>query len=346
MLTNQWARTPEEALALCNALVWSDCGLSLTSDERLVLILRILTEGGAPAPRRIMCALGRMSRDTLGDITASLIAKGLLESKAAPGKVTGYRSTMPADVMAAIVSATHEKWAAENPARRRPGAAPDPAPTRPGWHDPASTGPGDPAPTGLGRGDPAPTRPGRGAANPPHPAPTRPGHGEPGPHKAGSDGAHITTRAHTRARALHGDGSSLKEEKKVERVVVEDTAPTTLFAADEMSNGPRINGSKIVWTDPKGEPQALPFRIIDEIIPETSRGKGTLNDVREWARAEIDLAVIDGRDGNLTRWLRAMAPKSWPRWMEMRKRAAPEGSLSTFAPPKKPRSEKLEPWEG
>jgi len=346
MLTNDWRRTPDEAMALCNALVWSDCGLGLTPDERLVLIIRILTEGGTPAPRRIVCALGRMSRDTLSEITTSLVSKGLLESEAAPGKVTGYRSTMPADVMAAIVKATQDKWAAENPASTGPGATPDPAPTGPGRNDPAFSGPGNPAPTGPGIGDPAPTRPGRGAANPPHPAPTRPGQAAPGPHRAGSERAHITTRAHTRARALHDGGLSLEGKKVEERVVVEDRGPGELFALEDLHNGPRINGSKIVWTDPNGAPQELPFRIVDGIIPEGSRGGRPVADVREWARAEIDIAVAEGKDGNLARWLRAGAPKSWPRFLAMRKADRPEGTLEKFAPPKPRRSDKLEPWEG
>ncbi len=134
----------------------------------------------------------------------------------------------------------------------------------------------------------------------------------------------------------------------MDRLVVEDTAPSTsLFAADEMGEGARINGAKIVWTDPKsGEPQHIPFRLLDSIVPPNLRAEASDQDLREWARAEIDIAIAEGKDGNLSRWLRAVVAKSWPRWIANRRPKDTAASLAQFAPKRKPMSDKLEPWEG
>jgi hypothetical protein len=342
---NYWIKSADEIMDLCYVILTSDV-LNLTSHQRRFLVYRIILER-EPISRERFCAIAGIGAGTFCELDGSLKSLGWLHAADGPANRARRVYVLPpmtldgeiADAMTAARAAREDIDPPTLPVRTVQPDAPlvvrsvqaeTPACTH------RTTKPVLPVRT---------VQPESGE-NAPLVRTVQPNRGINGAvvrSVQADDPPHITTRA----RAPSSPSFLSLEEKKVERVVVEDTAPTSLFGAEEMGEGARINGAKIVWTDPKtGAPQHIPFRLLDSIVPPNLRAEASDQDLREWARAEIDIAIAEGKDGNLSRWLRAVVAKSWPRWIANRRPKDTAASLAQFAPKRRPMSDKLEPWEG
>lgn len=83
--------------------------------------------------------------------------------------------------------------------------------------------------------------------------------------------------------------------------------------------GPRLNGTKIVWADHNGTEHQLSFRILETRI--NSGGKARDPQLlREWAQGEIDIAIARKLDGDLIGWLthRLNKTTSYDDWLDRR----------------------------